>query len=50
MGTVYNDAPDKSDNKTYMNSKLITHEEKYLREILFEPLESVGFINYTPEW
>jgi D-alanyl-D-alanine dipeptidase len=50
LGTVYNAAPELSENKTYMNSNKITDEEKKLREILAEVMESAGFINYTPEW
>ena len=50
LGTVYNDEPKSSDYKTYMNSNKIAKKEKELRIILSEAMESVGFINYTPEW
>ncbi len=50
MGTDYNDEPEDTDNKTFLDSDKITEEEKHLRTILSDVLLEVGFINYPPEW
>ncbi len=50
MGTRYNDDPNETDNATYTNAENISAEAKKLREILSQPLEAVGLVNYGSEW
>ncbi len=50
MGTEFNDEPDETENRTYLNAENITREEHELRTILAKALGGAGFVNYPPEW
>lgn len=50
MGTVYNDEPQETENRTFLSAPNITAEAAENRRILIGCLEPVGLLNYPSEW